>query len=93
MKNGHKEVIKIKANLCTNQLDLIKQLALEGICLAVLPFFMVKQEIKQKKLMICLPNYQIPPNDFYAIYPEREFKQAKVKAFVDASKIYFDQYK
>ncbi|MBX3710021.1 MAG: LysR family transcriptional regulator, partial [Gammaproteobacteria bacterium] len=67
-KNNRDEIIHTKGNLTSNHLDLIKQMVLDNFCIAILPEFMVKDEIKAGKIKLCLIDYQLPENPLYAVY-------------------------
>lgn len=86
IKNNKEEVINIKSIFQSNQLDLIKQIVLNDICIAVLPKFMVENELKSGKLELCLTNYKLPESPIYAVYPERKFMLPKLKCFLDMLK-------
>lgn len=81
IKNNHTYKIIIYSNITTNQLDLIKQMVLNGTCLGVLPEFMIKMEIEQKRIVSCLSDYELTPSPIYIIYPNKELLP-KVKAFI-----------
>lgn len=86
MKNNKEEVINIKSVFQSNQLDLIKQMVLNNVCLAILPKFMVENELKSRKLIACLSNHKLPESPIYAVYPERKFMLPKLKCFLDMLK-------
>jgi len=91
-KNGSTEIISIKGNLCSNQLQLIKQMALQNICIGKFPYFMVKNEIETGKLEICLPHYQLPKQNLYVVYPNKDYMPLKVKAFITTLKNYLKHH-
>ncbi len=81
IKNKNTIKIAINSNVVTNQLDLMKQMILNGTCLGVLPEFMVKKEIEQKRIVSCLNQYELPPSLIYLIYPYKELLP-KTKVFI-----------
>lgn len=81
IKNSDTYKININSNINTNQLDLVKQMVLNGTCLGVLPEFMVKKEIEQKRIVSCLSDYKLTPSPIYLIYPYKELLP-KVKVFI-----------
>jgi DNA-binding transcriptional LysR family regulator len=85
-KNNRDEIIYIKGNFTSNHLDLIKQMVLDNLCVAILPEFMVKDEVKTGKIKLCLMDYQLPENPLYAVYPERNFMLPKLKLFLEMLK-------
>lgn len=78
--------IVINSVIESNSLDLIQQMVSGDRCMAVLPKFMVIDLIAKKKLIHCLPHYQLPESPLYAIYPEKMFMPLKVKCFLDEIK-------
>jgi len=88
IKNDHEEMIHIKGNLISNQLDLIKHMVLDHVCIAVLPEFMVKKEIQDNIIKICLSDYRLRESPLYAIYPQRNFMLPKLKSFLEMLKTY-----
>jgi DNA-binding transcriptional LysR family regulator len=82
IKNNHTYKIILNNSLVTNQLDLMKQMVLNGTCLGVLPEFMVKNEIEQKTIICCLSSYELAPSPIYLIYPNKELLLPKVKVFI-----------
>jgi DNA-binding transcriptional LysR family regulator len=88
LKNHHQEYIHIKGNFLCNQMDLIKKMVLDHVCMAILPEFMVTNEIKNNLIKICLPEYQLTENPLFAIYPERKFMLPKLRIFIGMLKTY-----
>lgn len=86
IKNHHEETITVKGNFLSNQLELIKQMVLSDVCMALLPEFMVINEIKSGKLMPCLTAYQLTESPLFAVYPEAKFMLPKLKCFLDELK-------
>jgi DNA-binding transcriptional LysR family regulator len=75
--------IPIHYKITTNHLDVIKQWVVMGVCIAMLPDFMVNEEISHGTLIPCLTQYTFPTNTLYVIYPERDFIAPKTRAFLD----------
>jgi DNA-binding transcriptional LysR family regulator len=90
IKNNETEVIYIQGNFTSNNLCLVKEMVLNHSCLAILPEFMVNNELQNKKLIQCLPSYQLPVHNLYAIYPEKEFLLPKVKGFIVMLKAFLE---
>lgn len=82
-KKNKQKNISINAHFQCNSLDLIAQLVLGDACLGILPEFMIRDALKQKKLVHCLPEYKLSDSPLYAVYPERKLKPLKVKLFID----------
>lgn len=88
IKNNHENSIYIQGNFISNHLDLIKQMVLSGLCIAVLPEFMIRDELRDGKLKQCLSAYHLQETRLYAVYPEGKFMLPKLKCFLDMLKNY-----
>lgn len=89
---GNRQIqVTVEGRFQSNQLDLIIKMVMEGVCIAVLPEFMVATAIAKKQLIICLEKYRLPARPLYIIYPQREFMPLKVKLFIDLLKSYFSK--
>jgi DNA-binding transcriptional LysR family regulator len=86
IKNNHEQIIHVNGNFTSNHLDLIKQMVLDNLCVAILPEFMVKNELESGKIKPCLTNYHLSENSLYAVYPERNFMLPKLKFFLEMLK-------
>jgi DNA-binding transcriptional LysR family regulator len=84
-------VIFVQGNFTSNHLDLIKQMVLDNLCIAILPKFMVANELQTEKIKPCLTSYQLPESPIYAVYPERKFKLPKLKTFLEMLKAYLNE--
>lgn len=75
--------IKITGQLTANSTLLIKQAALDGLGIAVLPGFVCKSDLDSKKLVEILPFCERPSLKFYVLYPAREFVPPKITLCVN----------
>jgi len=82
-KNKRSEIVTVKGNFHCNHLDMIRSLVLSHQGIALLPHFMVEDEIATKQLATCLDDYNMPGPGMYFLYPELEFMPLKVKIFID----------
>ena len=60
IKNNNEEIVHVRGNFTSNHLDLIKQMVLNNLCIAILPRFMVENELKTEKVKPCLIAYRSP---------------------------------
>lgn len=63
--------------------EFIRDAAVDGRGIVLLPTFIVYKEIENGKLMPLLHDYQPPPINAYAIYPQTRHLSQRVRAFVD----------
>lgn len=73
-----------------NNGDILKQLAIAGIGLVMLPNFIVGNEVKNKSLKMIMKKYSADPErNIYAVFPQNRYLSAKVRVFVDFLSDYF----
>lgn len=71
-------------NIKCNNGEIIKELALAGVGITLKSACDVESEIKEKKLIVLLQDYEvINETQFYAVYPSGRSLSPKIKAFVD----------
>lgn len=75
--------IPVHGSLCSNNLNLLKEVALEGFGIANLPYSLCVDEVQQGQLKIILNQYAPPNDELYALYPSRHYLSPKVKVFLD----------
>ena len=63
---------------------MLRQAAIAGLGLAVLPSFMIAEELGADRLRTVLTGYRRGKIGIYAVHPSRRQTPAKVRAFVDA---------
>lgn len=81
-KNTHLD-IKKSARLSADSAQALLAFALAGCGIALLPEWLVQQELAEKSLMQVLPAYSFPQQGVYAVYPDARHVSAKVRAFID----------
>jgi DNA-binding transcriptional LysR family regulator len=76
--------VPVRAAFRANAADPLHQLALEGMGIAMLPSYMVGQDIQHNRLVQLLPDL-LPDSetDFYAVYLPHRYVAPKLRAFVD----------
>jgi DNA-binding transcriptional LysR family regulator len=77
------ETVKVRGNLNTNDGEIAVNWALAGHGLLMRAEWDVAKYLRSGRLKQVLENYQTPPADIYAIYPQRHQTAARVRAFVD----------
>jgi len=89
-QNDKENIIEFNTAIMSNSMEMLKQLTLQHACITVLPEFMIKQELKENKLQVCLTDYKLACNTLYAIYPERELMPLKLKVFLQELKAFLN---
>ena len=75
--------IKIHPYLKASTGEFLKDAAVEGMGISLLPSFIAYKEIERGALVPVLKDYKIPQIDAYAIYPQTRHLSQRVRAFVD----------
>ena len=81
--NSKVDISKISCSLKINNGDAIREAAISGLGIALLPSFIVDRAISDGKLKVILKDYQKSPVYLYAIYSSKKNTSAKVVAFVE----------
>ncbi len=72
-----------QGQLITNDLLLVREAVLAGLDIALLPRFLVQEELADHRLLVVLPRWQPPTRELFAVYPSKRLMPAKVRAFLD----------
>ena len=83
------EAVLVSGSYRVNNSEALLEALLEGVGIGRLPTFVAGPHLKAGNLVKILGCYHIPEHTFYAIFPERQYLPAKVRAFVDFSIEYF----
>ncbi len=88
-KGGKSEAVLVSGSYRVNNSEAILVALREGIGIGRLPTFVAGPDLREGNLVRILESYQIPDHTFYAVFPERQYLPAKVRAFLDFSINYF----
>ncbi len=83
MRDGQSQSIEIKGNYRVNNSEALREAMLQGLGIGRLPTFVAGPDIVAGRLISLLNQYQMPSQSIYAVFSERQFLPAKVRAFVD----------
>jgi DNA-binding transcriptional LysR family regulator len=75
--------IQIPWTLCTNNGEVLRDAAVKGQGIVLLPTFIVGADLQQGSLRSILTDYQAPEISLYAIYPQTRHLSVKVRVFID----------
>ena len=75
------ERITIDGVFCSNNGEVLRDAAVKGLGIVMLPTFIVEQELERGELQIILPNYQPPELALCVIYPVNRHLSTKVQLF------------
>jgi LysR family transcriptional regulator, transcriptional activator for dmlA len=77
------ETVKVRGSLSTNDGEIAVNWALAGHGILMRAEWDIAKYLKSGRLRQVLENWQTPPADIYAVYPQRHHTAARVRAFVD----------
>jgi len=75
--------VPVSGALCANNGDALRAIALRGLGIALLPTFLVHDDLRQHKLEIVLPDYAPSSLGVYVLYPVNRHLSAKIQQFSD----------
>ncbi len=75
--------LSIKPDYCSNNGDVLAEMACEGLGLTILPSFLVEDQLSSGKLVRVLKSTDITPLTLFVVYPSRRHLSARIKALVD----------
>jgi DNA-binding transcriptional LysR family regulator len=75
--------IQPRWTLCVNNAEVLRDAAIAGRGIALLPTFIAGETLRAGKLHSFLDNYHAPPLALYAIYPPTRHLAVKVRLFID----------
>ncbi|HEY9771153.1 MAG TPA: LysR family transcriptional regulator [Coleofasciculaceae cyanobacterium] len=75
--------VTVTGVLCSNNGEVLKDAAVQGLGIALLPTFIIKQELEQQTLAIVLPDYQPPAISLCLVYPLNRHLNTKIRLFIE----------
>jgi DNA-binding transcriptional LysR family regulator len=88
-KDGQSEAVMVSGSYRVNNSEAILEALREGVGIGRLPTFVAGPDLQAGSLLRVLDSYHIPDHVFYAVFPERQYLPAKVRAFLDFTIEYF----
>lgn len=82
-KDGQYYMAAIKGNFVANSGEALREAALRGLGLVLLPTFLIGAELRAGRLQQVLAEYEIPPSMAYAVHLPNRYLSPKVRAFID----------
>jgi len=75
--------VQLPWRLCTNNAEVLRDAAVHGRGIALLPTFIVGADLQQGRLQSILSGYAAPQLSLFAIYPPTRQLATKTRAFID----------
>lgn len=82
-KKGKDHEVLLSPIIKANNGDFLKEMAVKGHGITFLPAFITYQELKNKKLIAILKDFQLPTMNAYAVYPRSRFLPERCRLFID----------
>ena len=89
IKNGEEEKVRINPVFCANNGDILRDAAINGLGIIMLPDFIINSALEQGKLQVILSDYQISGLSLSIFYPLNRHLSTKVKLFTQFIKKMF----
>jgi len=83
------ETVTVSGSYQVNNSEALLESLREGVGVGRLPTFVAGPDLKTGRLVKLLESYRIPEFTIYAVFPERQYLPAKVRAFLDFAIEYF----
>lgn len=83
------ETVLVSGSYRVNNSEALLEALREGVGIGRLPTFVAGPDLKAGRLVRLFASHRIPDHTFYAVFPEREYLPAKVRAFLDFAHEYF----
>lgn len=75
--------VKVRGTLSTNDGEVALGWALKGHGILMRAEWDLAKYLRSGRLQVVLPDYELPPADIFAVYPERHSLSGRVSAFID----------
>ena len=82
-KDGIEHKVNVRGTLCSNNGEVLKDAAIAGIGIALLPMFIVDSAVTQGLLKILDISFSPPEIELSIVYPLNRHLSIKVKAFIE----------
>lgn len=74
---------RVIPKVLVNDFLILKQMAIDGVGVAIIPDYMCHQEVEDGTLILLFEDWGMPDIDVYALYPKHRLNIPKVKAFLE----------
>jgi DNA-binding transcriptional LysR family regulator len=74
--------VPVRGPLRSNNLSLLLEAALEGMGLAILPWYVAFESVREHKLVALVTEYALPVQEMHAVFPSPKLLPSKVSSFI-----------
>lgn len=85
--------VEVTGKISTNDMGLVKEFALTGAGIAILPYYLAQEEVKAGKLKPILKEWVALTQPVHVVYPGSRYLLPKVRAFLDELFVSFKDVK
>ncbi len=86
-RNGEESEVMVRGKTIISNAIALQECAIAGMGLALLPTWLIDDDLKLGTLVNVFPNYQVTATDFntavWLVYPSRNYVPLKVRVFID----------
>ena len=82
--DGAATEVRLDPRLVTDDLTTLREAALQGVGIAMLPFSLIRKDLSDRKLVQLLPQLELPSGLVHAVFPSRRGLVPAVRALIDA---------
>lgn len=75
--------VTVSGNIETNYAEILRTVVLAGTGVALLPLWLIGEDLARGRVVALLPDYHVPDAAVYAVYPHARHLSPKVRSFVD----------
>ncbi|MEO5354446.1 MAG: LysR substrate-binding domain-containing protein, partial [Magnetococcus sp. XQGC-1] len=73
----------IEGPLQANNGDAVRDAVRAGVGMAILPDFLIDEDLRAQRVVPLLPEFDLPHPGIYAVYPPTQYMSAKARKFID----------
>jgi DNA-binding transcriptional LysR family regulator len=80
---GNEQIVPIKTRLCSNNGEVLKEAAIQGLGVTILPEFIIESDLKAGNLQTFLCHYRPPALSLCFLYPANRHLSLKLRLLTD----------
>ena len=82
--DGTEVEVRLDPRLVTDDLTTLREAALQGVGIAMLPFSLIRKDVSDGVLVQVLPQIKLPSGLVHVVFPSRRGLVPAVRALIDA---------
>ena len=82
-KQGKQHFINVDAKISANNGDFLKDMAIAGHGIIMIPTFIAWKAVAMGELVAILPGYNAPQLNAYAVYPQTRYLSQRTRVLID----------